>query len=60
MKACRPYAYRGEQTTEGDPRFVDAKAGNFRLQPGSPARGAAKRLIPHDGGPDVGGLPLPK
>ncbi len=50
----RPYAYRGENTIEADPLFVNAKAADFHLQPRSPAIGRATKLTPFDSGPDVG------
>ena len=50
----RPYPFRGEQTVEGDPRFVLPRAADFRLLPGSPAIGAAVRIegVPYS--PDIG------
>jgi len=52
----RPYAYRGVQTIEADPKFVDPKGGDFHLQAGSLAIGAAKKLTPFDGGQDLGAI----
>jgi len=56
----RPYAYRGQQTIEADPRFVNSAAGDFHLQPGSPAISAARKLLPFASEPDLGALPASK
>jgi len=50
----RPYPFRGQQTVEGNPRFVSPRAADFRLLPGSPAVGAAAKVegVPYS--PDIG------
>lgn len=44
--------YAGERNIEEDPRFADPSANDFRLQPASPAAGAARE------GGDMGALPV--
>jgi hypothetical protein len=39
------HAIRAEQTIEAAPLFADPKAGDFRRRSGSPALGAARKLI---------------
>jgi len=50
-------AVNGEGEISADPLFADAGAGNFRLRPGSPCRGAGMRL-PKTGGGDYYSAPL--
>lgn len=48
---ARPHAYPGEPVIVGEPRLGDPEAGDFTLQPDSPAIGAGH------GGADIGALP---